>query len=38
MKDYKKNLEKEINKVSINISSIYFRKSNRKGLDKNEID
>ena len=38
MKDYKKNLEKDMNKVSINISSIILEKVIDQGLDKNEID
>ena len=38
MKDYKRNLEKDINKVSINISSIILEKVIDQGLDKNEID
>ena len=38
MKDYKKNLEKDINKISINISSIILEKVIDQGLDKNEID
>ena len=38
MKDYKKNLEKDINKISVNISSIILEKVIGQGLDKNEID
>ena len=38
MKDYKKNIEKEIDKLSINISSVIIEKVIDQGLEKNEID
>ena len=38
MKDYKRNLESDINKVSINISSIILEKVIDQGLNKNEMD
>ncbi len=38
IKDYKKNIEKEINEASINISTAIVEKVIGKGLSKNDID
>ena len=38
MNDYKKNFEKDIDKLSENISSVIIEKVIDQGLEKNEID